>query len=230
MAVALAASYSVNSVSNTANQTITTGNFKPTTGDSVVVKVVTSDTAAPIGSPVASAGGITWVKRTENTIASTNYAVIWTGTVTSGGTIMTISVTATGGITVQLSMVVERWTGAQLSAMPSLIQAEGTASVPSANITIMGTGSVISWLNGDRVGVVGTATYSNGATQDGIHQVGSGTAYAAYYAYQTAVAGLNNIAMSTPTGQTWILMAIEIQVTGQVNPGPSMMMTTGVGN
>jgi hypothetical protein len=230
MAVALAASYNVNSASNTANQTITTVSFTPTTGDLVVLKVITSDAATPVGSPSATAGGITWVKRTENTVASTNYVAIWTGIVTTGGTAMTISVTASGSTFVQLSMVLERWTGAQLSAMPSLIQAEGTAGVPSANITIVGTGSVISWLNGDWVGVVGTATYSNGATQDGIHQVGSGTAYAAYYAYQTALAGLRNIAMSAPTGQTWTLTGIEIQVAGQVNPGPSKMMTTGVGN
>ncbi|HEY8885956.1 MAG TPA: hypothetical protein VIM31_00435 [Candidatus Microsaccharimonas sp.] len=227
MAVALAASYSVNSATQAINQTITTASFTPTTGDLVVLKVITEDASVPAGAPSATGGGITWVKRAENLVGNTVYAALWTGTVTSGGSAMTVSVTTSGGLNGYVSMVLERWTGAQFASPASVVYINGTTGTATGAITITGTGSVLSWLDGDWNASTGTVTYSGGATQDGIHAVAS--TYAAYYAYQTVSAGSQTFGLTSPTSQTYTLMAVEIQVSGQANPNSGSMMTMGVG-
>lgn len=228
MAVVLTRSYNVNSASNTQNQTITISSFKPTTGEIIVVKAITQDQQTGFnGSPTATGGGITWTLCAENNNVGNVHAAIWTGTVTAGGSFITVSITSLGSIPAYVSMVLERWSGAQLSSTPSTVYANGLG-MPTATLTVVGTGSVVTYLSGDWSAVAGTATYTGGATQDGTHVVAG--AYSAYYSYQTVSAGLVTLGMTAPTGQTYSVLAIEIQVSGQVNPGPTVMMTTGVGS
>jgi hypothetical protein len=225
MPVALAASYNVNSAGAASNQTVTTASFTPATGELIVVKSICDSTNTIAGTPVATGGGITWVKRAENRVASTAYGSIWTGIVTSGGVAITISVTISGN-SGYISMTVERWSGAQLSNSPSVCYVNGSGA-PTANMTIVGTGSYISWLNGDWNSQTGAVTYTGTATQDGY--VGVSGEYTAYAAYQTASAGATTIGMTAPTGQIYTLLGIEIQVSGQANPTSGTMLTMGVG-
>ena len=227
MAVALAASYNVNASSRISNQTITTPSFTPTTGEVVVLKAMTEDQQGGITDPPsATGGGITWVKRAENNLVGNVRATLWTGVVTAGGSAITVSVTTTNSFPCYVSMVVERWTGAQIARSPSIIQVNGTGA-PSGTGTVLGSGSIISYLSGDWVAASGTVTYTGGATQDGTQYVAG--AYGAYYAYQTVSAGSATIGLSAPTGQTFSIIGIEVQVAGQANPNSGTMMTMGVG-
>ncbi|MDB5160330.1 MAG: hypothetical protein JWO99_593 [Candidatus Saccharibacteria bacterium] len=232
MAVVLAESYNVNSVSNTINQTITTPSFTPVTGELIVLKVVSEDTGSPAGTPSATGGGITWTKRTENKVASTCYAAIWTGIVTAGGSAITVSVTISGGVTGYVSMVLEGWTGAQLGPAPSLCYINGTTGAATGTITVVSAGSMVSWLDGDWNASTGTITYVGSGppiqtTQDGYHTATG--AYTAYYAYQIGIAGSQSFGLTSPTTQTYTLLAIEIQASGQANSKSGTMMTMGVG-
>lgn len=227
MPVALAGALNVNSANNTQNQTLTSPTFTPATGETIVVKAMTEDQQAGfVATPSATGGGITWIKRAENNVVGNVFAIIWTGTVTAGGAAINVLVTTANSFPAYVSMVVERWTGAQIANTPSIVYSNGSGT-PTATLTVIGTGSVLSYLNGDWLGLAGTATYNGGATQDGIHAL-SGI-YSAYYAYQTVSAGPVTFGMTAPTGQTYTMLAIEIQVSGQANPIPRTMMTTGVG-
>jgi hypothetical protein len=225
MAISLANSYNINSTANTANQTITTASFTPATGELIVFKTASEDTQVPVA-PSATGGGISWTKRVENLVPSTAYVAIWTAIVTAGGSAITISGTSSGSTPSYISMVIERWTGAQIAPSPAYAYANGTGAA-SASMTVTGSGSTISWVNGDWNAQSGSVTYTGGATQDG-YQYQSG-AYTAYYAYQTASAGAATIGMTAPTGQTYTIMGLEIQVSGQSNPTPGTLLTTGVG-
>jgi hypothetical protein len=227
MAVALAASLNVNSATNAQNQTITTASFTPATGEIIVFKAVGEDQQLGFtATPTASGGGITWIKRAENNIVGQTRCCLWTGTVTAGGSAITISLTSTNSFSGYFSIVVERWTGAQIANSPSMVQSNGSGA-PTGSLNVVGTGSSVSYLCGDWNAASGTAAYTGGATQDGIHTVAA--TYSAYYATQTASAGPVTVGMSAPSPQTYSIIAIEIQATGQANPVAGRMMMTGAG-
>ena len=232
MAIALAGSENVNSPTSTLPATITSTAFTPATGELIIIKVVTEDFLAALNDPIASGGGITWIKRNENKVASTCAAGIWSGIVTAGGSSITISITtinngAAGG---WFSMVVERWTGAQLDNTPSTIVASGGSS--TITITTTGTNSVVSYLVGDWNAVPpGTPVYASGATQDGLHDKSTGAFYTAYYAYQNAAAaGIQTLGLTAPVGRSDTIMGIEIQVAGTAPATIRKLMLSGVGS
>lgn len=212
------ATYSVFSTgSNTT--TLTTPSFTPATNEIIVIKgcIENSNSGNRYTTPTATGGGITWTKGPENVVANTCYAVIWYGKVTSGGSAITVSL---GGQTVGgwHSMLVERWpTTALIAGTPATNATKTGTGAPSATLTTVANGSVISWANGDWAAVdpvnPSGHTYRSSATEEALHDK-SPTTYVAYYAYQqAATAGSQTIGLSVPTGQTWAMLGIEIQDT-----------------
>ncbi len=232
MAIALAGSLNVNSLANTLPGTITSTSFTPATGELIVVKAVTEDSQAGLSDPSATGGGITWIKRQENTVSSSCSAGIWTGVVNAGGSAITISIStiSAGALNAWFSMVIERWTGAQVDAPPTVASVLGGSS--TSTITTSGTNSIVSYLDGDwNATAPGTPVYASSATQDGLHDKSATTSYVAYYAYQNAaIAGVQTFGLTSPVGRKDILIGIEIQVSGTANATIRKLMLGGVGS
>jgi hypothetical protein len=203
--------------------TLVTPSFTPV-DEVILVKAQTWDKGTAAGTP--SGGGLTYTRRV--TIAPgvfATYGTIFTTVVVGTGSSMTITLSAPAAASYH-SMVVERWSGAQLAATPATASANySAASAPSATITTAGANSVVSWLNGDAQSVAptGTGTYLSGATNDGLANGTSLSNSNQYYAWQNAAsAGSQTFGMSAPTGQKWAMCAIEVQAaaaaTGFVAP------------
>jgi hypothetical protein len=236
VAITLAGSYFAPSASNAQTQTLTTASFTPATGDVMILKGVTENENVALQTPSATGGGITWTKRLENTSVSTTYAVIWSGVVTSGGSAITVSIgsianaQAAGG---WCSMLVERWSGAQLATTPTTSMLGAMSSAPYTDATTTtAANSIVSFVDGDWNAIApGTPTYYSASTvQESIHDKSTGS-YVAYYAYQTTTtAGVQTYGVTSPTGRKSMLLSIEVQDSGG-SPPPTYrgLMLTGIG-
>jgi hypothetical protein len=96
---------------------LTTASFTPSVGEVIVAKASTWDWSTNFGTG-PTGGGLTWTKRVESlgTGSGGAYSVIWTAVVGGSPTSMTVSMTPSASS--RHSMVVERWSGAQLAAAP----------------------------------------------------------------------------------------------------------------
>lgn len=192
--------------------------FTPATGDIIVVKAAGEDSTLHLNTPTASANTITWTLQQSDTTSSHTSVYMWTGAVTTGGSSCTVTVSTVAGGSAQLhSMMCERWSGStcQLAASPALNKKVSTsAGTATSSLTTTAAGSVISWMNADwGANSPASATYANSAnnTSEGIHD-GSPNNYVAYYDYlQAPTAGATTYGVTAPTGQTYSLLAIEIQ-------------------
>lgn len=231
MAPTLTASYFVESPAAPGGSgdtlTLVTPSFSPAANEIIVVKAQTWDKATASGTP--SGGSLTYTQRV--TIAPAVFATYGTiFTASTGGSppgSMTVTLSAPAGNSYH-SMVVERWSSAQLAASPATSSGNYSgASAPSLTITTAANNSVVSWLNGDAQSVSPAgATYLSSATQDGLAN-GSGAANSVqYYAYQSAAtAGSQTYGMSAPNTQKWAMAAIEIQdAGGTAAPGPQTLV------
>lgn len=208
--------------------TLATPSFTPGAGEIIVVKAQTWDKGTPSGTP--SGGSLTYTRQV--TIAPgvfATYGTIFTATVGGSPGSTTITLSAPAGASYH-SMVVERWSGAQLAATPATASANySSASAPSSTITTAANNSVVSWLNGDAQSVAptGSGTYLSSATNDGLANGASASNSVQYYAWQSAAtAGSQTFGMSAPTGQKWAMAAIEIQDSGgaATPPGPQTLV------
>jgi hypothetical protein len=205
----LVASYQVDSASNDTS-TLTTPSFTPAVGEIIVVKGLVEDSGRTLGTP--SGGGGSYTQQVVDTTASHVYATIWTSTTTVASS-TTVSLPFGTGAAAYHSMVVERWSNAQLAATPATADTRGTGA-PSTTLTTAASGSVVSWCCGDWAAIDGTSrtynTTSASPTEDGYRFVS--TNFTAYWAYQTAAsASSQTFGLTAPTGQTWTLLGIEIQ-------------------
>jgi len=196
-----------------------TGSFTPAVGEILVVKGITED-ASSIVQSTPTGGGFTYTLWVSDVTSSHTGCKIWTAPVTASAS-MTVTVAHTGNGA--NSIVVERWSGAQLATTPATVDTRGSGA-PSTTITTVGASSVVSWLNGDWAAISGTPTYNSTSavpTQDG-YTTQSGL-YTAYYAYQIATApGSQTLGITSPTGQTWTLLGIEIENAGATSaPSPN---------
>lgn len=211
MAPTLVASYFLQSPISGDSSTLVTASFSPT-DEIIVVKAQTWDKATASGTP--SGGGLTYTSQV--TIAPgvfATYGRIFTAAAVGSPGSMTVTLSAPAASSYH-SMVVERWSGAQLAATPATASANySSASAPSATITTVAANSVVSWLNGDAQSVdPATAAYLSSATNDGLADGHSGTDTVQYYAWQNAAtAGSQTFGMSLPNTQKWSVAAIEIQ-------------------
>lgn len=230
MTPTLVAPYSVNSAgSNTT--ALATPSFTPAVGEILVVKRITWDQPNPYaGAPTGAS--LTYTTQVTSAVSSRCWIQISTAVVASASS-MTVNSGATTGAC-QHSMVVERWSSAQLAATPATATNNALSSAPSVNITTVAAGSVVSWANGDWDGVdPATKAYRSSAVEDGLYYV-SGAVTTQYYAYQTAAsAGSQTMGLTSPATQRWSLAGIEIQdatppaTVGQVirrNPGRGLIL------
>jgi hypothetical protein len=215
VAVTLAASYPVYDTSIDA-VSLVTGSFTPVIGEIMVVKAQSTDVLATFGTP--SGGGFTFTQRVQNSTSSYCRVAIWTAPVTANAS-MTVTLTQTGNE--EHSMIVERWSNAQLAGTPAVGDTLGTTPM-TGTITTAAAGSVVTWAIGDWNGVSGASrTYNTSSAtpaEDGYSSVGGN--YTAYYAYQTAAtAASQNYGMATPnTGTKFKAAAVEIQAAAATGP------------
>lgn len=200
--------------------TLTTPSFVPGDGEVLVVKAVTADHST-IWSTDPTGGGWTYVRQVNDTTASHCVLTIWTADVAVGGTAMTVSLTPTGNNNPH-SMVVERWELAQISATPAVVDVRGVGT-PTATLTTSGDLSGVSWATGDWAAVDGAGRVydatSAAPVEDGYRRVVG--QYTAYYATQSAfTASSQTLGLTSPTGQTYTLVGIEIEDRGGVQLDP----------
>lgn len=212
MALNLVASYFVGSAAQNSTALVSPS-FTPATGEIIVVKGCTESQMAYSGNPTATGGGISdWNRRVYDATSNHCWSAIWTGTITSGGSSITVSSSALSSPGWH-SMVVERWADAKLATTPATGDTRGS-DAPTATITTAANNSKVSWLNADWAAVDGTSnrSYRSSAVEDtGGFDYHNG-AYTAYYATQdAATAGSQTYGLTAPGGQTYTLLSIEIQ-------------------
>jgi hypothetical protein len=212
----LAASYFAESAHFGDTTTLSTPSFTPANGEVIVVKAATWDSGTPSGTP--SGGGLVYTQRATAAPGGFNgYATIFTTVVSGSPGSMSVTLSAPGS-SANHSMVVERWTTAQLAGSPATsAPINGFGGPPSASITTTGANSIITWVAVD----VGSAdptsrAYLSSATEDGLSDGHVGSNSVHYYAYQTAaVAGSQTLGMSAPS-QTWVMAGIEVKAAAVV--------------
>jgi hypothetical protein len=196
---------------STAN--LTSPSVTPATGETLVIVAVTEDSALSFGTPPTStANTISWTRQLVNNPASHTYGAVYTGQVTAGGSACTVTLPFTGG-SGRKSMAILRFTGAQIAATPATAAVTGSGA-PTGAISTAQAGSIVVCCNGDWAAVApGTPTYvsSSGTPTEDFKTTTTG-AYTAYFWHQTAAsAGSQNIGISSPGGQTYNMLAIEVQ-------------------
>jgi hypothetical protein len=197
--------------------------FTPVTGELMVVKAASSDASQTHGATPSVTGFTmgTWTQRVTNgTGSSSTRTSIYTALVTTGG----VSGTVTLGVatnTQMHSMVVERWSNAQLAGTPVLINTSiDTTSPWTTAVTTAAANSVLSYVCADWAGLNSSGVAFTGDTatptqeQTATFQTGQ---YTVYWLYQAAVsAGSNTVGLSAPAGMTLNTAGIEIQDAGGV--------------
>jgi hypothetical protein len=196
--------------------TLTSTSFTPTAGDVLVVKTGTWWNAISPGTPTDTSGQ-TWTSRVQETGAPNNgWVEIWTAVVTGSPGAITVSITPASNS--HHTLLVERWTGAQLAATPATGHALASGSgVASATLTTTANGSAVSWCLYDGSSAdPATRTYQASATEESLSDQHSGSNGVFYFASQAAAtAGSQTFGLATP--DTFYAMAgIEIQTAGAV--------------
>jgi len=216
----LVASYpAYSAASNTT--ALTTPSFTPASGEIIVVKRATEDSAHAY-SGVPSGGSLTYTSRASDNSGSHCYVDIYTAV--GAGASMTVS---SGALSTSAwhSMMVERWSGAQLAATPATNSTKTGTGAPSATVITVASNSIVTSVNADWAAIAPTGrAYRSSANEDGLHDKSTGN-YVAYFFYQTAAAsGSQTIGLTAPTGETWSMLGIEIQDAGGVTPLPELVM------
>jgi hypothetical protein len=205
----LAASYYLPFTGNNAS-TLTTPSFTPANGEVIVVKMQTWATGTAMGS--VTGGSQTWTSQVVEAPGGFNgWVGISTTTITGSPGSMTVS--ATPAASCGHSMVVERWTNAQLAATPAVGSGTAASSAPSATVTTTAANSVVSWLVYDNNNRDPSArAYLSSAVDEALDDNHTGTNGVTYYAYQQAPsAGSQTIGLSAPNTMQWVIAGIEIQ-------------------
>lgn len=192
---------------------VVTPSFTPANGEIIVVKLTTADTTVSMGLPTG--GSQTYTSRVTQAPGGFNgWASIATAVISGSPGAMTISSTPSGAS--RHSMVVERWTLAQLAATPATGSAVGTTSAATTTVTTAAAGSIVSWVAMDEQSVnPATKAYLSSATEDGFDDAHVSADGVAYFAYQSAgSAGSQSIGLSAPVGMKFVIVGIEIQAAG----------------
>lgn len=192
------------------SNTLTTPSLTPANGEVIVVKMQTWATGTAMGS--VTGGSQTWTSQVVEAPGGFNgWVGISTTTITGFPGSMTVS--ATPAASCGHSMVVERWTNAQLAVTPAVGSGTAASSAPSATVTTTGPNSVVSWLvydNNNRD--PSTRAYRSSAVDEALDDNHTGTNGVTYYAYQQAPsAGSQTIGLSAPNTMQWVIAGIEIQ-------------------
>jgi hypothetical protein len=227
MAPSLITSYNVNSVLSGSGDsaTLTTTSFTPSNGEVIIVKGQTWGGGLTLATPTG--GSQTYTSRgTINPGGINTWGNLWTCVISGSPGSMTIGCTVSGSCV--HSLTVERWSGAQLAGSPVVVTASSTsASTATTTLTTAADNSVISTLNGDGQSVApGVPTYQASGVQTGLANGAPSANSVQYFWYQACgTAGSQTVGISSPTGQKWALIAIEIQpATSASPPGPQTLV------
>jgi hypothetical protein len=216
VAPTLVASYPV--YANAQNlTTLTTPSFTPSVGEVLVVKLSTWLTSTSMSAPTG--GSQTF---TSALIVAPGGFNAWVGVyfATVSGSPGAMTVSSTPSATSWHSMVVERWSGAQVAVTPAVnATVTGVSTAPTATVTTTAANSVVTWVDSDAQSVSPTGhTYnstSGTVTEDGIQDGSVGANGVTYHAWQTAVtAGAQTIGMTAPTTQKWVMAGMEVKASG----------------
>jgi hypothetical protein len=214
--------YQVNSAGSDLT-TLTTPTFTPAAAEIFVVKCVAADSSLTFGTPTG--GGWTYDPRGNDGTASHVRAQMWTAQVTGTPASMSIAVTATGTVH-EHSIFVERWRNTQLASSPALTDTTGSGA-PSATNATTGVRSVVSWCSGDWAAVDGIARAYRSEAQETGYTLRAG-AFTGYSAYQpAAVPGAQTFGLTLPAGQTWTVLAVELQTLAPVKAIPPITQYAG---
>ncbi|HSW81822.1 MAG TPA: hypothetical protein VLG40_05535 [Candidatus Saccharimonas sp.] len=215
----LVTSYFAVSAINGDSSTLSTPAFTPSTGEVIIVKAATWDSGTPSGTP--SGGSLTYSRYATGQPGGFDcYCTIFGTTVAGSPGSMTVTLSAPAASSYH-SMVVERWSNAQLATTPATNSTINGSGAPSATLTTTAANSIITWVDGDDHSSSPTGrTYLNSATEDGLADGTSQTSSVHYYAYQTAAtAGSQTFGMSVPNNQTWVMVGIEVKDLPSGTPG-----------
>lgn len=195
--------------------TLTAALTSVSVGDVVIVKAQTWDTGTAAGTP--SGGSQTYTRQvTVAPAVFAGYCAIFSATMAAGvASSFTLTLSAPAAVCGH-SMVVERWTGAQLAATPATNGANySVASAPSSTITTTAANSAVSWCTNDAQSVSpATDAYISpapGTPELLINGSGSSDGVFRYTTQTAAVAGSQTYGMTAPTTQKWVMAAIEVQ-------------------
>jgi hypothetical protein len=203
-----------------ASASLVTASFTPPAGSIVVAYVVSAD------AQVTHTGvtGLTFTKRVDvGTSGSTTRNSLWTAT--GAGSAVTVTAAFTGSQA--RGLFVDVWTGTQLAATPATDSVVGGSGAPTDTITTVAANSVVAWSCGDWAQITGTRTYRSSATETAYKTLTGN--YTAETAWQSAVtAGSQTYGLTAPTGQTYTMVAIELQDSGGGAPAipPFLTMQT----
>lgn len=207
----LAASYPVYD-NNADAASLVTGSFTPAVGEVLVVKVTTPAVTVSWPSGLPSGGGLTFTQQVTNPGGGSFSATgIWTSSPVTVSSAMTVTVPFAGS-TQPHSMVVERWSGAVIAAMPVTCKALSGSGNPTSSLVTQVT-SAVSWCSSDYSAINGSSrtynTTSATPAEDGY--VFNTPYYTAYYATQAASsAGSQTIGLTAPSSQIWNICGMEI--------------------
>ena len=199
---------------------LVTASFTPPSGSIVVAKVTSGDS----GQTHTGVTGLTFTSRGNIGPASSTRVSLWTAT--GAGAAITVTA-AFGGATERRGLKVEVWTGAQLAASPVVRTVGPLAGAPTDALTTLAANSVVSWVNGDWSAVDGVSrAYRSAAVETSYHFLTA--VWTHYTAYQAAaVAGSQTYGLTAPAGQTYTMVAIEVQEAGaQSNDGKHTIATS----
>jgi hypothetical protein len=196
------------------NTTLTTSSFTPTAGDILVVKAAKENSASLTYGPPTDTQSNTYTLRASH--SGTNQAPVWIWTAVAGSSVsMTVSMTSSGASGWFRSFLVEDWTRAALDATPVTNSTTNGTGAPLATLTTTQNNSAVTWVNADFAAVSPSGrVYNTSAAvpiEEDVHDKSSATNYVAYYASQSAASpGSQTFGLTSPTGQTWSMVGIEI--------------------
>jgi hypothetical protein len=200
---------------DTSNTVALTASVTIAAGDVIVVKATSPrGDASAYNTPTATGLAFT-LRISEYTQTNHNRAAIWTAVAASALGATTITWTWTGLANFH-SMVVERWSDAQLDPTPVTVVAFGTGSLPSTTITPEAANSVITMLNTDWVPTnpVGRAWVTTSTTDATVWETFmkfvSLNYWTAYAYMRVGAIGSKTIGMSAPSGQNWTIIGVEL--------------------
>lgn len=212
--------------------TLTTPAFTPSNGEVLVVKLATWDTANGMAAPT---GGSQTYQPTPGAVAPggfNGWVGIWVTTVSGSPGSMTVSSAPATGTASRHTMVVERWSSAQLAATPASSNGTGNQTLPSLSLTTTGANSVISWAISDaQSSNPATRAYLLSGVEDGLfdgHVAADGVFYFAYSGSSAVTSsGSYTYGMTAPS-QIWVMAGVEIQAAagGASSPTPSPLVVT----
>lgn len=223
MAISLITHYEVYSA-GADTSTLTTPSFTPANGEILVVKMATWDTGNGMSAPTG--GSQTYQQ--INVAAPGGFAAwagVWVATISGSPGSMTVSAAPATGSGTRHTMVVERWSGAQLAGSPATNSTIHGTTGGTTTLTTVGSGSIVSWVlvdenSRDPANTTYDSSSGGTVTPDGLYDGHSGSNSVQYFAYQTTVStGSQTIGASNTGGSlNWTIAGVEVQAAVSTTP------------